>query len=74
MLFERAAARHGANVLILDHDLDALPELERRSTVAEVADGVDALAARLWAAGVRPNRRVVVHKADGFDITPVSYT
>ncbi|GLW56979.1 class I adenylate-forming enzyme family protein [Kitasatospora phosalacinea] len=69
MLFERAAAKHGANVLILDHDLDALPELERRSTVAEVADGVDALAARLWAAGVRPNRRVVVHKADGFDIT-----
>ncbi|GLW70757.1 putative fatty-acid-CoA ligase FadD [Kitasatospora phosalacinea] len=69
MLFERAAARHGANVLVLDHDLDALPELERRSTVAEVADAVDALAARLWAAGVRPNRRVVVHKADGFDIT-----
>ncbi|WP_371516072.1 class I adenylate-forming enzyme family protein [Kitasatospora sp. NBC_01300] len=69
MLFERAAARHGANVLILDHDLDAAPELGRRATVAEVSDLVDDLASRLWAAGVRPSRRVVVYKADGFDIT-----
>ncbi|GLF92649.1 class I adenylate-forming enzyme family protein [Streptomyces yaizuensis] len=68
-MFERAAARHGANVLVLDHDLDVAPELGRRATVAEVADLVDDLASRLWAAGVRPGRRVVVYKSDGFDIT-----
>lgn len=68
-LFERAAARHGSNVLILDHDLDVAPGLGRRATVAEVADLIDDLASRFWAAGVRPGRRVVVHKSDGFDIT-----
>ncbi|MFF8829507.1 AMP-binding protein [Streptomyces sp. NPDC015131] len=68
-LFERAAARHPANVLILDHDLDLAPWPGRRATVAEVADTVDDYAARLWAAGVRPADRVVVHKSDGFDIT-----
>ncbi|MDO0925224.1 class I adenylate-forming enzyme family protein [Streptomyces sp. TG1A-8] len=68
-LFERAAARHGSNVLILDHDLDIAPQLGRRATIAEVADLVDDIAARLWAAKVRPGRRVVVFKSDGFDIT-----
>ncbi|MFC5718620.1 class I adenylate-forming enzyme family protein [Streptomyces gamaensis] len=68
-LFERAAARHGTNILVLDHDLDVAPELGRRATMAEVAELVAELASRLWAAGVRPGRRVVVHKSDGFDIT-----
>lgn len=68
-LFERAAARHPANVVILDHALDLAPGLERRATVAEIADLVDDYAARLWAAGVRPADRVVVHKTDSFDIT-----
>lgn len=68
-LFERAAARHPANILILDHDLDIAPELGRRATIAEVADLVDDTAARLWAAGVRPGRRVVIYKSDGFDVT-----
>lgn len=68
-LFERAAARHPSNVLILDHDLDVAPDLGRRATIAEVADLVDDLASRLRAAGVRPGERVVVHKSDGFDIT-----
>jgi acyl-coenzyme A synthetase/AMP-(fatty) acid ligase len=68
-LFERAAARHPANVLILDHDLDIAPHLGRRATVAEVADLVDDFASRLWAARVRPGDRVVVYKSDGFDIT-----
>ncbi len=68
-LFERAAARHGSNVLILDHDLDVAPEFGRRATVAEVADLVDDLASRLWAAKVRPGQRVVIHKSDSFDIT-----
>ena len=68
-LFERAAARHPANVLILDHDLDVAPEFGRRGTVAEAADLVDDLATRLWTAGVRPADRVAVYKSDGFDIT-----
>ncbi|MGF1431136.1 class I adenylate-forming enzyme family protein [Kitasatospora sp. LaBMicrA B282] len=68
-LFERAAARHGSNVLILDHDLDVAPALGRRATIAEVADLIDDLAARLWAAKVRPGQRVVIYKSDGFDIT-----
>jgi acyl-coenzyme A synthetase/AMP-(fatty) acid ligase len=68
-LFERAAAKHPTNVLILDHDLDISPELGRRATIAEVADLVDDFASRLWAAKVRPGQRVVVYKSDGFDIT-----
>ena len=67
-LFERAASRHGSNVLILDHDLDVAPGLGRRATIAEVAEVVDDTAARLWAARVRPGGRVVVYKTDGFDI------
>ncbi|GAB3473863.1 class I adenylate-forming enzyme family protein [Amycolatopsis cihanbeyliensis] len=68
-LFERAAAKHPTNVLVLDHDLDLAPDLGRRATIAEVADLVDDLAARLWAARVRPGDRMVVHKSNGFDIT-----
>lgn len=68
-LFERAAARHPANVLILDHDLDIAPDLGRRATIPEIADLIDDFAARLHAAGIRPGDRVVVHKSDGFDIT-----
>ncbi|MEU5404121.1 class I adenylate-forming enzyme family protein [Streptomyces sp. NPDC005963] len=67
-LFERAAARHPANVLILDHELDLAPELGSRATVAELADLVAELASRLWAAKVRPGERVVVHKSNSFDI------
>ncbi|MGF1430844.1 class I adenylate-forming enzyme family protein [Kitasatospora sp. LaBMicrA B282] len=68
-LFARAAARHPANVIVLDHTLDIAPELGRRATVSELADLVDDFAARLWAARVRPTDRVVIHKSDGFDIT-----
>ncbi|WP_037677769.1 class I adenylate-forming enzyme family protein [Streptomyces griseus] len=68
-LFDRAASRHPANVLILDHDLDMAPGLGRRMTVTEVADLVDDFASRLWAAGVRPSERVVVYKSNSFDIT-----
>ncbi|WP_327298900.1 MULTISPECIES: class I adenylate-forming enzyme family protein [unclassified Streptomyces] len=67
-LFERAAARHPANVLILDHELGIAPSAGLRMTVSEVADIVDDFASRLWAARVRPGQKVVVHKADGFDI------
>ncbi|HEX4702908.1 MAG TPA: AMP-binding protein [Pseudonocardiaceae bacterium] len=68
-LFDRAAARHPANVVILDHELDAAPELGRRATVAEIADFVDDFASRLWAAHVRPGERVVIYKSNSFDIT-----
>ncbi|MFG2819394.1 AMP-binding protein [Kitasatospora sp. NPDC048365] len=68
-LFERAAVKQGANVVILDHDLDIAPGLGRRATVAEIADLIDDFASRLWAARVRPGQRVVVYKSDGFDIT-----
>ncbi|MFF7181570.1 AMP-binding protein [Streptomyces sp. NPDC008121] len=71
-LFERAASRHPANVVILDHDLDIAPGLGRRMTVAEIADLIDDYASRLWAAKVRPGERVVVYKSDGFDITLLS--
>ncbi|GAA3856227.1 class I adenylate-forming enzyme family protein [Streptomyces sedi] len=65
---ERAAARDGTTSLTLDHDLDVLPEAGRRLTVAELAGHVDDLAARLWAAGVRPGGRVAVHKSANFDV------
>jgi acyl-coenzyme A synthetase/AMP-(fatty) acid ligase len=68
-LFERAASRHPANVLILDHDLDLAPDLGRRATVAELAELVAEQASRLWAAKIRPGERVVVHKSNSFDIT-----
>lgn len=68
-LLERAASRHPANVVLLDHDLDIAPEAGRRMTVPELADVVDDVGSRLWAAGVRPGQRVVVYKSDGFDIT-----
>jgi acyl-coenzyme A synthetase/AMP-(fatty) acid ligase len=68
-LFERAARTHGANTVILDHDLAIAPHLGRRMTVAELADLIDDTAARLWAAGLRPGQRAVVYKSDGFDVT-----
>ncbi|MEE1940134.1 AMP-binding protein [Streptomyces sp. TRM 70361] len=68
-LFDRAAARHPASPVILDHDLDIAPERGRRLTLTEVADLVDDFASRLWAAGIRPGEYVVVHKTDGFDIS-----
>lgn len=68
-MLERAAVKHPANTVVLDHDLDIAPEAGRRVTVGALADLVDDFASRLWAAGVRPGERVVVHKSDGFDIT-----
>jgi acyl-coenzyme A synthetase/AMP-(fatty) acid ligase len=67
-LFERAAARHPANLIVLDHDLDIAPEAGRRLTVAELADLVADCATRLRQAGIRAGERVVVYKSDGFDI------
>ncbi|MEU4655986.1 class I adenylate-forming enzyme family protein [Streptomyces sp. NPDC023723] len=72
-VFDRAAARHPAGPVYLDHDLDIAPELGRRLTLTEIADLVDDFASRLWAARVRPGERVVVHKSDSFDISLLAY-
>jgi acyl-coenzyme A synthetase/AMP-(fatty) acid ligase len=65
---ETAAARNSSTSLTLDHDLDALPEVGRRLTVAELASHVDDLAGRLWGAGVRPGERIAIHKTANFDV------
>ncbi len=65
---ETAAARNSSTLLTLDHDLDILPEVGRRLTVAELAGHVDDLAGRLWAAGVRPREHIAIYKADNFDV------
>jgi acyl-coenzyme A synthetase/AMP-(fatty) acid ligase len=57
-----------STLLTLDHDLDVFPEVGRRMTVGELAGHVDDLAARLRAAGVRPEDRVVIFKAPNFDL------
>ncbi|MFD7321021.1 class I adenylate-forming enzyme family protein [Streptomyces sp. NPDC059875] len=72
-VFDRAAARHPANPVYLDHDLDIAPALGRRPTLTELADLVDDFASRLWAAHVRPGQRVAVFKTDNFDISLLAY-
>jgi len=67
LLPEMAAAVNPSTPITLDHDLDALPEAGRRLTVAQYADHVDDLAARLWAAGVRPDEHVFIYKTAGAD-------
>ncbi|GHD17624.1 putative fatty-acid-CoA ligase FadD [Nocardiopsis kunsanensis] len=68
-LFDRAAERHPASPVILDHVLDIAPELGHRFTLTELADLVDDFASRLWRLGVRPGDHMVIHKSDGFDIS-----
>lgn len=68
VLPEMAATRDSSTSLTLDHDLDVLPQAERRLTVGEVAGHVDDLARRLRAAGVQPGDRVVIYKAPNFDL------
>ncbi|MBZ4320817.1 class I adenylate-forming enzyme family protein [Streptomyces huiliensis] len=65
---ERAARVRGAMPLVLDHDLDVLPEAGRRLTVRRLADAVADLANRLAAGGVGPGRHVVICKAPNFDL------
>ncbi|NYI99067.1 acyl-coenzyme A synthetase/AMP-(fatty) acid ligase [Streptomonospora nanhaiensis] len=68
-LFDRAAARHPASPVILDHDLDIAPETGRRPSLTELARVVADAASRLWSVRVRPGDYVVVHKSDNFDIS-----
>ncbi|MFE4263133.1 AMP-binding protein [Streptomyces sp. NPDC056883] len=67
LLPEMAAAVNPSTPISLDHDLDILPEVGRHLTVAEYAGHVDDLAGRLWAAGVRPDERVVLYKTANAD-------
>ncbi|MFE2759495.1 class I adenylate-forming enzyme family protein [Streptomyces halstedii] len=73
-VFDRAAARHPANPVYLDHALDIAPELGLRVTLTEIADLIDDFASRLWASRVRPGDHVVVHKSDSFDISLLAYS
>lgn len=68
MMFERAAARHGEVVVTLDRELGVAPDMGTDHTYATMADLVDDLSARLWAAGVRQGEHVAVYKTDNFDI------
>ncbi|MDQ1064673.1 class I adenylate-forming enzyme family protein [Streptomyces canus] len=67
LLPEMAAAVNPSTPITLDHDLDTFPEAGRRLTVAQYAEYVDDLAARLWAAGVRSDERVVIYKTANAD-------
>ncbi|MDG9720184.1 class I adenylate-forming enzyme family protein [Streptomyces sp. DH24] len=67
LLPEMAAAVNPSTPITLDHDLDVFPDAGRRLTVSQYAEHVDDLAARLWAAGVRPDERVVIYKTANAD-------
>lgn len=70
---EEAASVHRGTPITLDHDLQALPEAPRRFTVGRLADYVDDMAARLWAAGVRPSEHVALYKTHNFDICVLAF-
>ncbi|MER7189770.1 class I adenylate-forming enzyme family protein [Streptomyces flaveolus] len=65
---ERAARVRGGMPLVLDHDLDVLPEAGRRLTVRQLAGHVADVANRLAVAGVRRGGHVVICKAPNFDL------
>ncbi|MEU1228299.1 class I adenylate-forming enzyme family protein [Streptomyces sp. NPDC005828] len=72
LVAERAAVDHGDQLIILDHDLDLLPDAGRQLTFAELAEHIDDMAARLYAAGVRRGEHVALYKSNGFDINILS--
>jgi acyl-coenzyme A synthetase/AMP-(fatty) acid ligase len=67
-MFEQARERHGGVTVTLDKPLDVAAAAGLDHTYRTIADLVDALAARLWAAGVRPTERVALYKSDNFDL------
>ncbi|MER5429610.1 AMP-binding protein [Streptomyces sp. NPDC002588] len=67
-MFREAAGRHGNVFVTLDRPLDTHPGLGTALNYAILADVVEDLSGRLWAAGVRPSEQVVVHKTDNVDI------
>ncbi|GAA2400966.1 AMP-binding protein [Actinomadura vinacea] len=72
LMFQRAAAAHGDVAITLDRPLDAAMDAGTSLTYRAAARLVDDLAARLWAAGVRPSEHVAIHKTDNFDIVLVA--
>ncbi|MFE9257810.1 class I adenylate-forming enzyme family protein [Streptomyces sp. NPDC006879] len=72
LVAERAAQTHGDQLIVLDHDMDLLPDAGRKLTFAELAEHIDDMAARLYAAGVRRGEHVALHKSNGFDINILS--
>jgi acyl-coenzyme A synthetase/AMP-(fatty) acid ligase len=67
-IFHNAARKHAGTEVELDRPLRCFAEDGLRFTVTQLAGLVDELAARLWAAGVRPTERVTIYKTDNFDI------
>ncbi|MEV6236303.1 AMP-binding protein [Lentzea sp. NPDC051838] len=67
-IFEDAARRFPGLSVTLDTPLLWDPERGTDFTVTQLADVVDDLSARLWAAGVRPTDRVALYKTNNFDI------
>ncbi|MET7442582.1 AMP-binding protein, partial [Streptomyces sp. NPDC005568] len=67
-IFHAAARRDASTSVILDHPPQWAPDSGTRFTVGELAEQTDELAARLWAAGVRPTERVALYKSENFDI------
>ncbi|MEV4945130.1 class I adenylate-forming enzyme family protein [Streptomyces sp. NPDC053755] len=72
LVAERAAVEHGDQLIILDHDMDLLPDAGRKLTFAQLAEHIDDMAARLYAAGIRRSEHVALHKSNGFDINILS--
>ncbi|SES33726.1 class I adenylate-forming enzyme family protein [Actinokineospora terrae] len=68
LIFETAARRRPDLEITLDRPLAWAPDTGTRFTAAGLADMVDDIAARLWAAGVRPTERVAIYKTNNFDI------
>ncbi|ASW56767.1 class I adenylate-forming enzyme family protein [Plantactinospora sp. KBS50] len=68
LMFDRAAGRHNGVPVRLDEPLQLAPDRGVELTVGKLAELVDDLAARLWAAGVRPTERVAVYKTNNADI------
>jgi acyl-coenzyme A synthetase/AMP-(fatty) acid ligase len=66
-LFDEAAARGARTTVHLDRPFDIAPQGGTRWTVAELAALVRATAARLAAAGVRPQDRVAIVKDNHWD-------
>lgn len=67
-IFHAAARRDATTQVTLDRPPQWAPDRGTHFTVGQLADQIDELAARLWAAGVRPTERVALYKTDNFDI------
>ena len=67
-IFERAAKRYPNLQVTLDQPLPWASDGNTEFTSLELAELVDDLSARVWAAGVRPTERVAIYKSHNFDI------